>query len=150
MIIDTKKILTSTGAKLVRDIQDEFDSKGLNFTQEARNSLSFNATEKRLQIDGLMRIIVLNAGRKPGTFPPVEPIREWVRGKLNVDASEVNSVAFMIARKISQSGTDILTDKAKGLELDLLVDKLITQMHNEFSSQMNVAIGTEISNFMNQ
>ncbi len=150
MIIDIQKILTATGVKLVKDIQEEFDSKGLNFTDAARNSLSFNATEKRLQIDGLMRIIVLNAGRKPGTFPPVEPIREWVRDKLNVDASEVNSVAFMIARKISQSGTDILTDKAKGLELELLVDKLITQMHNEFSNQMNVAIGTEISNFMNQ
>jgi len=150
VIIDTQKILTATGVKLVRDIQDEFDAKGLNFTNEARNSLSFSATDKKLQIDGLMRIIVLNAGRKPGTFPPVEPIREWVRGKLNVEASEVNSVAFMIGRKIANQGTDILTDKAKGLELELLVDKVITQMHNEFSQQMNIAIGTEIANFMTQ
>lgn len=150
MIIDTKKILTATGARLVKDLQAEFDSKGLNFTNEARNSLSSSATDKILKIDGLMRVIVLNSGRKPGAFPPVEPIREWVRGKLNVEESEVNGVAFMIARKIAKSGTDILRNKAKGLQIDLVIDKITTDMHNEFSNQMNFAVGTEIFNFMNQ
>ena len=150
-MIDTNKILTSTGQKLVSDLKEEFDKKDLNFTNKAKNSLSFSVSNNKLKIDGLMRIIVLNSGRKPGTFPPIEPILDWVRGKLGIsDEKEARSVAFVIARKISQSGTDILTDRAKGLQIDLLVDKITTDMHDEFSNQLNNSVGTQIFNFMNQ
>lgn len=43
-------------------------------------------------------------GTKPH-FPPVAPIKDWVKSKLNVEASRVDSVAFLIARKISRVGT---------------------------------------------
>jgi len=150
MNIDTRKILAQTGNKIVSEIKSEFDKKGLNATNKAKNSLSSTATAKQLKIKGMLRIMVLNSGRLPGKFPPLEPIREWVRIKLNVPDSQVNSVAFLIARKIARSGTAILTDRTKGLELELLLDKIMHQVHEDFSKQLNVSIGTEIANFMQQ
>lgn len=47
---------------------------------------------------------VIEFGRRPGTFPPVEPIRLWVRRKLKVQAADVKGVAYLVGRKIKQQG----------------------------------------------
>lgn len=45
-------------------------------------------------------------GRRPGKFPPVDPIRKWVRRVLGITgASQIRSVAFLVARKIARNGT---------------------------------------------
>jgi hypothetical protein len=45
-------------------------------------------------------------GRRPGKFPPVEPIRTWVRRVLGITgAAKIRSVAFLVARKIARNGT---------------------------------------------
>ena len=38
-------------------------------------------------------------------WPPQDPIKLWVKRKLNVADNEIDGVAFLIARKISQKGT---------------------------------------------
>ena len=43
-------------------------------------------------------------GTKPH-FPPVEPLKDWVKQKLDVPASQVGSVAHAIVRKIGKRGT---------------------------------------------
>lgn len=43
-------------------------------------------------------------GTKPH-FPPLAPIQHWVENKLGLIGSEAKSVAFLVARKISQKGT---------------------------------------------
>ena len=59
----------------------------------------------------------LDKGRKPGKQPPINKIKEWLtypnpRAKLglegvsNVNIAEVNSLAFLIARKIGDKGTE--------------------------------------------
>ena len=47
---------------------------------------------------------VIEFGRKPGRFPPVRPLRLWVRRKGIAKGRAVNSVAFLIARKIARKG----------------------------------------------
>lgn len=39
-------------------------------------------------------------------FPPVAPIEDWVRHKLDVPAEDAAGVAYLIARKISRTGTE--------------------------------------------
>ncbi len=48
--------------------------------------------------------IPVELGTKPH-FPPVEPLIDWVRAKLDVPEKDVHHVAFQIARKISWRGT---------------------------------------------
>ncbi len=43
-------------------------------------------------------------GTKPH-FPPLEPLVDWVVAKLGVPRKEARSIAFLVARKISRSGT---------------------------------------------
>ena len=58
---------------------------------------------------------VQNFGSEKRWFPPVGRIREWVRLKLRVPASQLNSVAFLVARKISKSGLKGQQFMSKGL-----------------------------------
>ncbi len=44
-------------------------------------------------------------GTKPH-FPPIAPIKFWVEKKLGIEGKEADSVAFLIARKISKKGTE--------------------------------------------
>lgn len=44
-------------------------------------------------------------GRLPGSMPPVEPIKGWVRRKLGIrEEKEVNKVAWAIAKDIETEG----------------------------------------------
>ncbi|MBI2397734.1 MAG: hypothetical protein HYV17_08040 [Xanthomonadales bacterium] len=49
--------------------------------------------------------VPVELGTKPH-FPPVAALRDWVEAKLGVDPSESESVAFLVARKIAQKGTE--------------------------------------------
>jgi len=48
---------------------------------------------------------VIEFGRKIGSFPPLQPIRQWVRRKLRVPDSEADSVAYAVALSIKRNGT---------------------------------------------
>lgn len=48
--------------------------------------------------------IPVELGTKPH-FPPIEPLKDWVRQKLDVPPEQVDEVAFLIARKIAARGT---------------------------------------------
>jgi len=47
---------------------------------------------------------VMEFGREPGTFPPVDSLLRWVHLKLRPPENEERSVAFMVARKIYKHG----------------------------------------------
>ncbi|MEQ8585151.1 MAG: hypothetical protein RLO01_12660 [Thalassobaculaceae bacterium] len=49
--------------------------------------------------------VPVELGSKPH-FPPIEPLKDWVRQKLDVELDEVDDVARMIQRKIGAHGTD--------------------------------------------
>ena len=49
--------------------------------------------------------VPVELGTKPH-FPPIEPLVDWVRQKLDIaDEKQARGVAFLIARKISRRGT---------------------------------------------
>ena len=107
-------VLDEAGEKFISSIRQRMDEKNLNDTGEGSASLSFKVEGNKLIIEGVARLLFLEFGRRAGTMPPVSVIEAWVRRKLNVDDKDVRSVAFLIARKIKEKGTDILTDKTKG------------------------------------
>ena len=58
-------------------------------------------------ITNVAHALVMEDGRRPGTFPPVDAMRRWVflkRGALGISVKQVNSVAFLIGRSISKKG----------------------------------------------
>jgi len=70
----------------------------------------------------------LEHGRRPGKFPPVTNIRDWVRSKLGIEENKVNSIAYLIGRKIANDGTEVYKDISKGIELDKLVSEALREL----------------------
>lgn len=128
-----KKTLEEVGVRIVSDIQQRMsESRGalgpMNDTGEASKSLSYKVSGNKLTIEGLARLFFLEFGRRPGAWPNVDAIKKWVRSKLGVTEEEVDSVAYLVGRKIYRDGTEILNDKSKGLRLDLILDMFIEEV----------------------
>ena len=133
-------VLDEAGEKFISSIRQRMDEKNLNDTGEGSASLSFKVEGNKLIIEGVARLLFLEFGRRAGTMPPVSVIEAWVRRKLNVDDKDVRSVAFLIARKIKEKGTDILTDKTKGLEIELIINEINEELFNDIATQQALAI----------
>lgn len=64
-------------------------------------------------------------GRRPGKFPPIDPIRKWVRRVLGITgAAQIRSVAYLVGRKIAQRGTPAQLFTAKTVEKEEAMTKM--------------------------
>jgi hypothetical protein len=111
----------------MRKIQELMKSKELDNTGEASSSLEVQGN-KLLGID---YFYYLDHGRGPGKFPPVDKIRDWVSSKLGITGKEINSIAYLIGRKISNEGSEIYKDNSLGIELDRLIDETLEELNKE-------------------
>jgi hypothetical protein len=112
-----------------KSIKDEFSRKGINDTGDASDSLKELKTgEQTYASKGNDYIEVLDRGRGPGRFAPVDNIRDWVRSKLGItEEKELKQVAFLVNRKLAREGSGIFKDKKKGLEIN---EKIVTLRKN--------------------
>jgi len=104
-----KQILEDFGNKLVEEIRRKQIEKGIIASGASASGLEIVATEERLQVvDNKGYFEFQEFGRKPGKQPPIESIRQWVELKLkgNIKGNiSLDSLAFLIARKIGREGT---------------------------------------------
>lgn len=114
-----KELIENT-ERLVEDFNDQIrsdlNSKGIDNTREAANSLRVETTKTGSKINisskGVFYLEFLDKGRGPGKFPPVNLIQDWAINK------PVDINPFLIGRKISLEGTNIFKDNSKGIQLD--------------------------------
>jgi len=66
----------------------------------------------------------LTQGREPGSFPPVQAIKDWIINKpiTPTDNISIDSLAFLIGRKIQEVGTNYFQQGGTDL-----IDSVITQ-----------------------
>lgn len=114
-------------SKLSDSIANAIESKGLINSGDVIRSLEIKGN-KLLAND---YIYYLDQGRGPGKYPPMMSLRQWVMNKLGVEPDEVNSIAYLISRKIARDGTDIFRNSAKGIQLDILVDAMLEEITKE-------------------
>lgn len=94
--------------------------KGIYSSGESANSTRIEAKDNSGQLYGADYFTQQKQGRAPGKFPPIEAIIQWIKEKgiQKKDNISDRSLAFIIARKIAKSGTDIFTGKRKGLDFE--------------------------------
>lgn len=93
---------------LVRELKDAAPTGA---TESLRGSIS--AKEPKVLANSVIgevgtsigHALPVELGTKPH-FPPLAPLRDWVKSKLDVEAEQVDNVAYMIARKIAARGTE--------------------------------------------
>lgn len=98
--------LVAFGLDLERTAQEYLQRRGISYTGDVVKSVR-SEVEKvtdgfRLQFgSNVPHAIFVHEGTRPH-WPPAKPIREWVRKKLNVPTKELDSVTFLVQRKISR------------------------------------------------
>lgn len=106
---------------------DDQKAKGIISSGKSAESLKTTVSPTLGQLIGAAYFTQQKLGRRPGKFPPVEAIIQWLKDKktFNVEGDKgpgLKSLAFAIARKIANKGTDIYMKKRPGLSVE---DKIL-------------------------
>lgn len=101
-------------SEVMNPIKNDLASKGIDNSGKASRSLRIETkeNENRVILWGVDYLEILNRGRRPGKFPPVDEIKLWV------DTKPVPISAFLVGRKIAREGTEIFKNKSKGIQLE--------------------------------
>lgn len=107
-----------------RGIIADQNKKGLVSSGESARSLVIVDADRKSELQGSSYFQQQITGRRPGKFPPIQPIMDWIESKgLDLEGITKKSLAFIIARKIARKGTDIYQGKRDGIDLKGIVKK---------------------------
>lgn len=106
------------------DLIKKYDELGMRASGNWARSLDVRVSGLTAKLLGPKYTEQLVFGRKPGKFPPIAAIERWIREKglkPIEDNLKISSLAFLIARKISQEGTQYFQQGGTDL-----IDSVIT------------------------
>lgn len=139
-------------SKLLEDIrleiiQDQEDKK-IRASGESAKSLKYKVKEVSGNISGTLTGLNYfywqEYGRSPGTLPPIDAIKKWIKTKgiKPVDISET-SLAWAIAKKIQKSGTKAKRNESPRLDILGIIDKNYESNKEDISKAMFDQFKTE-------
>lgn len=95
-------------------------------------------------------------GRPPGGMPPLEPIAEWAEKNIRNPVREnkdgtfsfipYESLAFAIAKKIQERGTEIWEGKREGVDLLGVMESNMPQFLKDLAANEAAQIATNLRN----
>lgn len=121
--MNIEEIVLDSLQDLVQKIQTNIDRSGKNAGGTARSSLQIEHNGDEYRITAVPYFSILETGRGPGKVPYrfQDVIKEWAQRKgLNFSTErELNSFAYLTARKIAREGTRQFKD---GRRTDIYTD----------------------------
>jgi hypothetical protein len=119
---DLKQIIQSELEKLKQELIDKHNALGMKASGKWIDSLLVEVTDSEGIIWGEDYTKQLIEGRPAGKFPPIKAIEKWIYDKGITSDIPIKSLAFLIARKIAQQGTNYYiqggTDLVSGVVTD--------------------------------
>lgn len=117
-----RKFLSTVREGIRRDQRE----KGMESSGRSGASMHIESEQKKEKADGQLYAMAYMqqqiTGRRPGRFPPIKAILEWINEQgIEPDDISKKSLAFLIARKIARKGTDIFQHKRPGIDLKGIV-----------------------------
>lgn len=112
---------------------DRQAAQGIRSSGKSASSLRVESDSDNGALYGSGYFYQQKHGRKPGKFPPVDDILDWIRAKGITPKDNISekSLAFLIARKIAKSGTDVFQGRRDGLDVDEQVKQLVEQFKKD-------------------
>lgn len=106
---DQLTILKEEMQALSADLTRKYEALGMRasgqWEREKGVEVESQGTRIKGRIIGMHYTIQLQLGRKPGKFPPIRSIAQWIEDKGIASDIPIRSLAFLIARKIAEEGT---------------------------------------------
>lgn len=122
---ESLNILKKEFDKLSADLTEKHNELGMrasgNWVQEKIVEASESGTLLTALITAPKYTEQLQYGRKPGKFPPLAAIEQWINDKGITPDIPIRSLAYLIARKIAMEGTEYYKQGGTGL-----IDSVIT------------------------
>lgn len=143
------EIAQSLVDKLRVDIQTKPVTRygAMNASGNLAASVRFELTTTTLTFYAANYWPYADAGREPGRFPPIEAIMQWIEDK-GIQSTDIplKSQAFLIARKIAQTGTVAYQQGGTDIIADVFTNEDIALIRNTIQEN---AIGL-VNNAINQ
>lgn len=129
-------ILQKEFDKLSADLTTRYVELGMKasgkWDKEKTVEISESGTVVSAKIEGTPYTRQLQFGRKPGKFPPLAAIEQWIRDKNIQPDIPIRSLAYLIARKIAKEGTKYFkqggTDLVDSVVTPERIDSIIAQV----------------------
>jgi hypothetical protein len=127
-----------------RIISDQ-DSKRIRASGASAASLDVKKTDAGAELWGSHYFFYQVHGRKPGKQPPMVDILEWIESK-HIEPVDISkkSLAFLIARKIGQAGTDIYTGKVPALAIPAIIELELQGLERDLTEYYGEKIDSTI------
>ena len=100
----TEQILKQEFDILANDLIARHKELGMPASGDWIKSIEVGTTFNSGTIYGEGYTEYLEDGRKPGGFPPVDAIKKWIQDKGIQSELPINSLAYLIGRKIAKEG----------------------------------------------
>lgn len=114
-------------------------------------SLEAEADERSGVLYGSISVNALETGRKPGKRPPISAIRQWIEDKgifTSESDSRKNGIAYVIAKKIGEEGTQLFREGGKsGVLSSVITDKRIDSFEREILRVFGREVVDEITTY---
>jgi hypothetical protein len=146
----SSQILSREFELLKKDLITAYDSKGMRASGKFADSLEVRVNGLTAQLWGESYAQQLETGRRPGAFPPISAIEQWIKDKGIANRIQgeisISSLAFLIARKIAQRGWK--REEHGGVELisEVVTDVRIQKIIDEVGVEQAMIYSTEIIN----
>ena len=137
MVEIVNDILTQFGQRIVDELVNDIQNKqvtkygAVNASGNLAKSIRYEVKDGQLLVYANDYIYYLVYGRQPGKFPPREAIIQWIKDKPIQSDLPINSLAFLIQRKISRQGTLIYEQGGSDLLSGVINQQLISDLTSE-------------------
>lgn len=149
----TDELIVSTMNGVVENfLKPKFIELGMSASGQWLNTVQGGVENGNGVIYGMDYTYWLANGRKPGTAPPVSALIPWVTAKLGVGGSQAISVAFAVAQKIKNEGTEYYpngTDLLTVLESKEVKDYIYLRFGQGVTAQINELLKKQINDNFN-
>lgn len=125
MSVSTRELISKFLEQVRNDIIQEHLAQGQRVTGRTLESLEISVNDSKGVLYGAGYIGVLEDGRRPGKFPPVSKIEQWIkdRGIIPNGKISIASLAYLMARKISLEGTNLYRSGGKSGVISRAIDE---------------------------
>lgn len=143
-----KEILQQFGDQVITDVKEAAIQQGRVASHRAENELRSDVTDSSLDvIDGAGYVNWgWEEGRGPGGRPPTSKIAQWIRDKrLPIPENRINSVAFVIARKIGEQGSLLFRQGGRsGVLSATITTQRVSSLSSTFATKYLNEVTSEI------
>lgn len=143
--------LNRIGQALVDKLKEDIKTKPVtkygvvNASGKLADSVRYEVYDNGVRVYALDYIYYLQFGRKFGKFPPRSVIRKWIDDKgINPTDISKDSLAFLIARKISRQGTTIFQQGGSDLVSGVIESEFFTNLTQQLIDTFVAELSSEI------